>query len=172
MPLDQNEIEELYEQLEKPVYNVVYRWMWDSEDARDIVQETFIRLWRIRRNVQPETVQPLIYRIAVNLAANRRRSKKIRRWVTLESLREVQSNSNHSGVKFEINERDRIVRQAVNALPEHLRRVVLLSEFSELTYEEIAQSLGIPSGTVASRKNKALQLLHRKLAYIMGDGYE
>ena len=172
MPLDQNEIEELYEQLEKPVYNVIYRWVWDSEEARDIVQETFIRLWRIRHKVIPETVQPLIYRIALNLAANRRRSKRIWRWVTLESLREEQSKNNHSRIEYETIERDKNVRRAVNALPEHLKRVVLLSEFSELKYEQIAQCLGIPSGTVASRRNKALQLLHKKLAHIMDESYE
>jgi hypothetical protein len=42
----QEEIEELYRALEKPMYNVVYRWLWDPEEARDVVQETFLRLWR------------------------------------------------------------------------------------------------------------------------------
>jgi len=171
MSLDRYGIEETYARLEKSVYNIVYRWVWDSEEARDIVQETFVRLWRVRHQVQPETREPFIYRIALNLAANRRRSKRIWRWVTLESLKGATSRSNHGARQFEIAERDRIVRQAVNALPGHLKRVILLSEFSELTYEQIARCLGIPSGTVGSRRNKALQILHKKLANILGESH-
>ena len=45
---DEKKLETFYARLEKPVYNVVYRWLWREEDARDVVQEAFVRLWRMR----------------------------------------------------------------------------------------------------------------------------
>ena len=75
--LDRRRLEDLYIRLEKPVYNVVYRWVWNREEAQDLVQEAFVRLWRMQDRVRLETVEPLVFRIALNLAANRRRAKKI-----------------------------------------------------------------------------------------------
>ena len=85
--MSEAELEQLYSRLEKPLYNVVFRWVWSAEDAQDIVQEAFVRLWRMRERVEAETVDALVYRIALNLAASRRRSRKIWRWVALDALR-------------------------------------------------------------------------------------
>jgi RNA polymerase sigma-70 factor (ECF subfamily) len=166
-PLDRRRLEELYTRLEKPIYNVVYRWVWDREEARDLVQESFIRLWRMKRRVKIETVEPLIYRIALNLAANRRRAKKIRRWISLDSINYMVSKIRDIAEQIETRERDHAVRRAVEALPERLRRVILLCEFSGLTYEQIGNSLGIPPGTVGSRRNAAMKLLQKQLGYLM-----
>jgi len=165
--LDQSLLEELFLRLERPIYNVVYRWVWDREEARDTVQEAFMRLWRMRRRVRLETVEPLLYRIAVNLAANRRRMNKIRRWITLESAGEMAAGGIGDMERMEARERDLAVRRAVDSLPERLRRVVLLCEFSGLTYEQIGNSLGIPAGTVGSRRNTALALLQKRLGPLM-----
>jgi len=161
--LDRRRLEDLYIRLEKPLYNVVFRWVWNREEAQDLVQEAFVRLWRMHDRVRLETVEPLIYRIALNLAANRRRAKKIRRWITLDSANHVASEKRNSAEQLESQERDLAVRLAVDALPERLRRVILLSEFSGLTYEQIGLSLGIPPGTVASRRNAAIKLLQQRL---------
>jgi RNA polymerase sigma-70 factor (ECF subfamily) len=165
--LDQDHLEELYVRLEKPIYNVVYRWVWDREEARDIMQEAFVRLWRMQNRVRLETVEPLLYRIAMNLAAKSRRSRKIRRWITLDSTSERASDSLDSAELLETNERNLTVRRAVDALPERLRRIVLLCEFSEMTYEQIGHLLGIPAGTVGSRRSTALMLLQKRLRHIV-----
>ncbi|MEC9397639.1 MAG: sigma-70 family RNA polymerase sigma factor, partial [Myxococcota bacterium] len=81
---DEVALELLYRKLEKPLYNVVYRWVWDGAEARDILQETFLRLWKMQARVRPETVEPLAYKIALNLARKRLRRKKILSWVGLE----------------------------------------------------------------------------------------
>jgi RNA polymerase sigma-70 factor (ECF subfamily) len=169
--LDQDRLEELYVRLEKPIYNVVYRWVWDREEARDIMQEAFVRLWRMQNRVRLETVEPLLYRIAMNLAAKSRRSRKIRRWITLDSNSERASDSRDSAEQLETCERNFAVRRAVDALPERLRRIVLLSEFSEMTYEQIGYLLGIPAGTVGSRRSAALRLLQKRLRHIVGGNH-
>ncbi len=165
--LARRQLEELYTRLEKPLYNVVFRWVWNREEAQDLVQEAFVRLWRMQDRVRLETVEPLIFRIALNLAANRRRAKKIRRWIALNSANHVASGNRNSAEQLESQERDEAVRRAVDALPERLRRVILLSEFSGLTYEQIGLSLGIPPGTVGSRRNTAMKLLQQRLEPIM-----
>jgi len=165
--LDRRRLEDLYMRLEKPLYNVVFRWVWNREEAQDLVQEAFVRLWRMHDRVRLETVEPLIFRIALNLAANRRRAKKIWRCIALDSANHVASEKRNSAEQLESQERDKAIRRAVDTLPERLRRVILLSEFSGLTYEQIGLSLGIPPGTVGSRRNAAIKLLQQHLESIL-----
>jgi RNA polymerase sigma-70 factor (ECF subfamily) len=156
----QVDLERLYRRLEKPLYNVVYRWVWNPEDAREIVQEAFVRLWRMRRRVEMKTVEPLVYRIALNLASTRRRAGKLWRWISLEAVRERTDPRHEPDAELS---RSR-VRKAVHSLPEDLRRIVILCEFSDLSYAEIAGILSIPEGTVGSRRNRALKLLRARLS--------
>jgi RNA polymerase sigma-70 factor (ECF subfamily) len=162
-------LEDVYLRLEKPVYNVVYRSVWDREQARELVQETFLRLWAMRDRVRVETVEPLIYRIATNLAANRRRRRRLWQMVSLASL--LARSSGEGTVEQELAERQHrdAVRQAIDRLPERLRTVILLHEFSGLSEAEIAEALGIPKGTVASRRHAARRHLRRLLAPILED---
>lgn len=157
--LDAASLEQLYVRLEKPLYNVVYRWLWDPEESQDVVQEAFVRLWKMRTRVRLESVEPLVYKIALNLAAKRRRSRKVWRWLGLESAPEPLDTRPDSEMALDAAQREHALRQAIEDLPEKLRRVVTLSAFSELSYPQVGELLGIPPGTVGSRRNKALALL-------------
>jgi RNA polymerase sigma-70 factor (ECF subfamily) len=158
------DLERLYARLEKPLYNVVYRWIWNPEEAQDIVQEAFLRLWRMGDRVEMGTVEPLVYRIALNLASSRARSRKIWRWVSLDAVRGALSATRSAEEGMSADEELRRMRAAVEALPEELRQVVMLCEFSELSYAEIAEVLSIPAGTVGSRRNRALKNLRLMLS--------
>lgn len=160
----ESDLEQLYARLEKPLYNVVFRSAWNADEARDIVQETFVRLWRMRGRVDLKSVEPLVYRIALNLAASRRRSKRVWRWVSLEALRESATGAKSAEQDLAAGEERARVRDAVEALPEELRRVVLLCECSEMSYEEIGKVLSIPPGTVGSRRNRAIRQLRERLS--------
>ena len=158
------DLEQLYARLEKPLYNVVFRWVWNADEAQDIVQEAFVRLWRMRRRVDTKTVEALVYKIALNLAATRRRTKKLWRWVSIDALRGASmAGGTAEDAMFADEERAR-VRDAVESLPEDLRRVILLSQYSGLSYDEIAGILRIPAGTVGSRRNRAMQKLKEVLS--------
>lgn len=159
--LDQAQLERLYARLEKPVYNVVYRWVWNAHDAQDITQEAFLRVWNMRARVQMETVQPLIYRVALNLAANRRRSQRLWRLVTLEGWSE--SAGTTAPHPAETRQVQTAVRVAVDGLAEPLRKVIMLCELGGLSYAEVAEVLGIPEGTVGSRRHQALKRLRAQL---------
>jgi RNA polymerase sigma-70 factor, ECF subfamily len=162
--IDDAAVEALYAELERPVYNVVFRWVWDREEAREVVQEAFVRLWRMRARVEPATVRPLLYRIAVNLASNRRRWRRLRRVVALERApAAAPAPSRAADEAMEREQRQAAVRSAVEALPERLRRVVTLCELAGLSYAEVAAILEIPAGTVASRRNAAMERLRSVL---------
>jgi RNA polymerase sigma-70 factor, ECF subfamily len=161
--LDRPTLERLYQQLERPLYNVVYRWLWDREEARELVQETFVRLWSMRARVALDTLQPLVYRVALNLAANRRRWRRLRRLVTLEALRARAGENPGADDDLEQAQRRAALHAAVDRLPERLRKVIVLCELGEMSYAEVANVLQIPPGTVASRRNAALSQLRQAL---------
>jgi RNA polymerase sigma-70 factor, ECF subfamily len=152
-------VEALYARLEGRLTNVVYRWLWDREEVRDVLQETFVRLWQMRDRVDWDRAEPLVYRIALNLAAKRRRSRRIWRWVALDTAAEPTA-----GAPDDTAEREAIVRAAIDDLPERHRRVLVLTIHAGLGYDEIAGVLGISPGTVASRRHTAVAKLREAIA--------
>lgn len=159
--MDLNDAErwvEHYRALEKPLYNVVYRWLWDRAASQDIVQESFLRCWRRRDRVRMDTLKPLLFRTAINLAANLRRRRRLWQLVSWDTLPDERA---HDGADTHVV--SEAVRRAIDALPEDLRRVITLSELAGLSYREIAAITGIKEGTVGSRRSRALALLRREL---------
>lgn len=170
--LTRSALEELYERLEKPLYCVLYRSVWDREEAHELVQETFLRLWAMREKVRMETVEPLAYRIGTNLASNRRRSRRLWQMVTLEAVRSRRSDHRSAEENIEQKELRKRVRRAILSLPERLRRVILLCEYSGLSTREIAFALGIAEGTVASRRHSARRKLRQALGTVLEPSHE
>lgn len=160
--LDRADVERLFVQLERPLFNVVYRWLWDRDEAAELVQETFVRLWQARERVRPEGASAFTYRIAVNLAASRRRWRALRRFVALDDHGAADPGAQPDLAVLGA-ERAAAVRAAVDALPEKLRRVLVLCEVSGLAYAEVAEVLGIPVGTVGSRRHAAAERVRRNL---------
>lgn len=160
--MDRESFEALYQSLESSLYNVIYRWVWDEGEAMDIVQEAFVRLWTARARVEPAGAKAYVFRVGLNLATDRHRASKWRRWVGLEES-QVQASWALQGAQPETellnDEGQRLVREGVEKLPLKIRKVVVLARFAEMSYEEIGQLLGIPSGTVGSRYHKGVALL-------------
>jgi RNA polymerase sigma-70 factor (ECF subfamily) len=164
--LGTHEFEALYLRLEKPVFNVVYRWLWNTEEARDVTQEAFMKVWDARKRVVLSTVEPLVFRSALNLAANRLRGRKLRRFFSLESAeQEIDVQADPHG-SLEVQQRRAGVRKAIDALPEKLRSVVVLCELSGLSTQQIADALHIPAGTVSSRRSLAMTALEKSLGEV------
>lgn len=161
--LSRPRFEALFVKLEKPVFNVVYRWLWNTEESRDVTQEAFLKVWNARARVKLETVEPLVFQSALNLAANRLRVRRLRRFFSLEAVANERDPRQTAESALESEQRRAKVREAIDALPEKLKAVVVLCEFSGLSTNEISQALGIPPGTVGSRRHQAMQQLEATL---------
>lgn len=162
---DRAQFEALFVRLEKPVFNVVYRWLWNVDEARDVTQEAFMKLWTARQRVRVESVEALLFQGALNLAANRLRGRKVRRFFTLGLGEADDAVDEREGAdaSLEVQQRRAKVRAAVEALPEKLKAVVMLCEFSGLSTAQMSEALGIPPGTVASRRSLAMAALEKSL---------
>jgi RNA polymerase sigma factor (sigma-70 family) len=161
-PLDETTFEALYLRLERPLYNAAYRYVWHAEDARDVVQEAFMKLWDARARLDASTVEAYAWRTVLNTAANKRRWHKLRSFTGLESL--VSSKpSPHDDLARKRD--DASVRKAVDALPDDLKRVLLLSEIGGMKHDDIARVLDIAPGTVASRRSRAFEKLRAVLPH-------
>lgn len=149
---------ELYRVLEKPLYNVVYRWLWDRMESQDVVQEAFLRCWRARSTIHLDGFKAFVFRTALNLAANRRRRKKLWRLVSLEALSDAPADEREGEPML-----SRRMQRAMDELPDRLKRVLLLCEVAGMSYGEVAAVTGVREGTVGSRRNRALALLRKRL---------
>ena len=155
--LDKAQWIDVYRRLEKPLYNVVYRVIWDASESQDVVQDAFLRCWRRKDDIRADGFKALLFRTALNLASNRRRSTRVWRMVGVAALDDVADEGASTDAL------SKPVRDALDALPTILRDVLLLTELAGLTYPEIATALGIAEGTVGSRRTRALALLRERL---------
>jgi RNA polymerase sigma-70 factor (ECF subfamily) len=144
------------------VIDVVYRMCGNTDVAEEAAQETFIRAWKHLPRYEPRA--PFcnwLYRIAVNLARDALRRE--RPMIDVDSL-PIPSGDQGPQSIVEARDRGERVREAVLALPPASKAVLVLREYEGLSYKEIAETLGIPIGTVMSRLNYARGRLRESLA--------
>src|SRR5215212_11429688 len=161
---------ELVRRWERRIFALAYGMLGREEDARDATQETFLAAFRNLRGFRGEAkVSSWLHRIAVNQCITRQRRAKVRGETTLEDETEADGASYSAPAHqsparaAESRQTTEIVRRAVNALPTELRQVILMKEFEELTFQEIAEALELPLSTVKSRLYTALRQLQMRL---------
>lgn len=154
MTLREDALQACYRRLERALYNVLYRQLWQAEDCQDVIHDAFVRVWERRAKVDEATLDALVWTTALNLARNRLRWRRLWRQVPLDEAEAMTDSA--GGMDFLATRR---LRRALRELPAASRDVLLLSEFSGLRGAEIAAVLGIPAGTVASRKHHAMERL-------------
>lgn len=160
---DRNAFSELVRIHSQGVLNVIYRMCGDMGVAEDAAQETFIQAWLRMPSYRPGTsLRNWLYRIAVNTAIDMLRKDKRILPGEIEDLNLRDSKPGPEAMVASF-ERTEVVQEAVLALPKASRAVLVLREFEGLSYQEIADALEIPVGTVMSRLNYARKLLREKL---------
>lgn len=162
---DRNAFGELVLRHQTGVINVVYRLCGDPALAEDAAQDAFIQAWlKLASFRAGSSLRNWLYRIAVNTALDALRRPKT------DSIEDEEGQfaslvDQQAGPETELlqRERARVVQQAILALPEASRAVLVLREYGELSYQEISQALDIPLGTVMSRLNYARERLKEQL---------
>ena len=137
----------------KSVFMLCLGFARNRNEAQDLAQETFLRAFENLHRAPPDHLRPWLLQIARNCCIDNERRKKVRRilmpWI-LPPEGNVRSAEELHGKKEEIE----LVRMAVASLPLKLRDVLVLREYNDLSYEEIAQILAIKPGTVMSRLSR------------------
>lgn len=158
---------------EDRVFQTIYAYLGNYEDALDLTQETFIRAYRSMEKFRGESsVSTWLYRIAVNLC-KRHLSKKWR-WTHIiagsaqapdiePAIRRVSSQEISADEAVIKEERATTVQDQIQSLPPKYKTVIVLKYLQDLSYEEISDVLNIRVGTVKSRLNRAKQMLGEKL---------
>jgi RNA polymerase sigma-70 factor (ECF subfamily) len=157
---------ELVERYQTRLLNFVYRTTGDRERAEDLVQETFIRVYRhLHRFDQSKKFSTWVYTIASNLAKNELRNRSRNPLVLFQTIKknwdadarplEWEDNTYRPDDLFRKRHLKSMVENTVDQLPEHHRTVFILREMEGKTYEEIADITGANLGTVKSRLNRA-----------------
>ena len=176
---------EIVHRWERRIFALAYGMLGREEDARDATQETFLAAFRSLRGFRGESkVSSWLHRIAVNQCITRQRRTKVRNEAFIEDEKERHARSFSAPLELspalvtEGRESVDAVRRAVNSLPLELRQVVVMKEFEELTFREIADALDLPLSTVKSRLYTALRQLQMRLqrfgngtALSMGEQY-
>jgi RNA polymerase sigma-70 factor (ECF subfamily) len=157
----------LVERHQPAVFNAAYRLLGQYDEAADITQDAFIRAYQALDTFRPDKpLAPWLCRIAINLALNR-----LKRPPPVLSLddetdgfsRDVPDESAEPHSRLLQSERQRLLRQAILALPPEQRVVIELRHFQEHSYEEIAAGLDISLANVKSRLFRARQKLRQAL---------
>lgn len=170
---DERSYTELVRRYQGRVTNLISRVLNDRNGADDLAQEVFVRVFVHRRNYRRGSkLSTWVFTIAANLAKNEiRRRVRRRNWFSLDALTEVLNDSlpqladpaegRERGLEREQLQGE--VGRAIATVPEKYRLALVLRDIEGLAYEEIAEVLGVPGGTVRSRINRARSMLKRKL---------
>jgi RNA polymerase sigma-70 factor (ECF subfamily) len=150
-------LEALYLEHERGLVNAAYRYVWNTDDARDVVHDAFVRLWNKRDRVEWPRAAGLAYATVLGIARNRRRGDAVRRAFGLRGT--IEPHAASPDLALDEAHRDAAVRRAIDALPERLRSVLVMCLYSDLDYTAIGAALGIPAGTVGSRRTEAVAIL-------------
>lgn len=157
-----------------PITNYLYRFLNDYEEAVDLAQETFVRVYfAIDRYHTDYAFSTYIYRIATNLAISEIRKRKRRTILSLTGLFQTDADDNTEFQPTDDrslpdkdlidDERTRVIAKAIATLPPKYRVPVILRDIEGMTYEEIAGILELGLGTTKSRISRARALLKEKL---------
>lgn len=174
--------DEIVRRYGRHVFNLAYRMTGNDADAQDLTQEAFLRVFRSMDRIRPGVpLEGWLYRIVTNLFID---SLRRRRRVRVESLDQPAATRAGGEVERVVPDPsgdpealvvdpvvDAHVQRALGELSPELRAVVVLSDVEGFAYEEVAQILGVPLGTVKSRLHRARRFLRDRLAPVLREGW-
>jgi RNA polymerase sigma-70 factor (ECF subfamily) len=158
---------------EKRVYNLAYRLSSHYDEANDIAVDTFIRVYQAIKLFRGQAnFSTWLFRIVTNVYLDRRKRMRNKQHLSLEEYIELEENSVARQIEdpnptpmtvAENHEQQDLLQKAIDTLPDYQRVMILLYHREGLSYEEIADVMSLPIGTVKSRLNRARLLLRQKL---------
>ena len=177
---DRAAFSDLVRRYQDRVYTLSLRWMGEQEIAEEVAQDVFVALYRSLDGFRGEArLSTWIFRVTVNHCKNRRLYRRRRHMDQHEPLkgtrpedegpgRQIADEGPGTDQRVHRSEAERILQEALERLDESHRTILVLRDVEDLPYEEIAQILDLPRGTVKSRLHRARAELARVLARVVG----
>ncbi len=151
----------LAERYRRGLYLLALQLTGSKDDAMDLAQETLFRFFSKLHSYNPsKPLKPFLFRIVRNLSVDLFRKQKTRGWEN-QILDEPATGGLNPEDALTLQEKQKKLWQAVNSLKPIYREILIFRDYQDLSYAEIADALGIASGTVMSRLNKARTLLRQ-----------
>jgi RNA polymerase sigma-70 factor, ECF subfamily len=170
---DETAFDEVVNRYRQPITNYIFRILNDYEEAVDLSQETFVRVYfAIERYHTEYAFSTYIYRIATNLAISEIRKRKRRKLLSLTGLFQSDDDDKEFDIPDAKNlqdidliefEQKASVSRAIAALPEKYRIPIVLRDIEERNYDQVAEVLGLSLGTTKSRISRGRAMLREKL---------
>ncbi len=161
----------LFEIYQSQVVNIAYSMLSDREDAYDAAQEVFVRVYKNIGSFKEESsFNTWLYRIITNVCSDiLRKRQKTSKVISISNMMgedndiDIPDDSPTPEENIELTERQRAVKDAISQLREEYRVVITMCDIEGMSYDDIAEMLGIPKGTVKSRINRARSSLKKIL---------
>lgn len=161
---------DLIDRYQGKLFAYLYRLVGDKEEARDLLQEVFIKTYKNLYSFDDtRKFSSWIYRIAHNEAVNYLKRRALKRFISWEDVvstkdqLEMKSNEDDANTNWIRKEDDRNVNMALDRLPSKYKQVLTLRFYADKSYEEISEILGKPVNTVGTLINRAKKRLHKEL---------
>lgn len=177
---DKAAFSDILQRYQDRVYTLSLRWMGEQEVAEEVAQDVFVALFRSLDRFRGESrLSTWIFRVTVNHCKNRRlyrRRRKVDQHEPLEGLRpdddapvrQLPDDGPGTDTRVHRSEAGRLLQDALERLDESHRTILVLRDVEDLPYEEIAEILDLPRGTVKSRLHRARAELARVLSRVIG----
>jgi len=171
---EENAFDQLFQRNSRRAYDIAIRFLANPDDAEDIVQEAFLRIYSSKKSWKPKaSFNTWLYRIVANLCLKKIRKAKIIRWESLDSKEGAQEFDNPSPLPDETaiqpdeqllrKETSELVQMAVQKLPPAQRMAVILHKFEALSYKEISEAMECSVPAVESLLHRAKLNLRKEL---------
>jgi RNA polymerase sigma-70 factor (ECF subfamily) len=169
---DSKSYDKLLKKYKNSVYSLVLRMVRNSQEAEDLTQEAFIKAFNSLASFNEEyAFSTWLYKIATNNCIDFFRKRKLQTYSLDKPIQYKDSEIQHDIPDPDLNpeksimasERNKLIKEAINKLPEKYHRAIVLRHSEEKSYEEIAEILGLPLGTVKARIFRAREMLNKTL---------
>jgi RNA polymerase sigma-70 factor (ECF subfamily) len=170
---DEDAFEILVNRHQASILNLIYRFIGDRTDAKDLAQEVFLRVWQAAKSYEPKAkFTTWIYRITANLCINELKSSRRKKWFQflrsdadneIQGEKDFSDGSPSSEDLLLAKERSRQITKALQSLPENQRMAMILKRYDDLSCEEIGRIMGCSVSAVESLLVRAKRTLQEKL---------
>src|SRR6266852_4860145 len=165
---DQEAFAQLVQRYQRRIFNLVYRMLQQYEEASEITQETFLAAWQGLPSFRGDArFATWLYRIAYNCALKqletRKRDRALQAALQAEQALESEDTYKSADAQIDEHERQAFVQEHLSRLPAKYRAVLILRHLQDMTYEEMAEILTMPVGTIKTHLFRARNLLKERL---------